>query len=526
MINQQVRWDEDHRPPFRQVVPADERNKAEDAVIYEMHLRDFTIAPNSGIQARGLYCGLMERGSRGPHGVRTGLDHLLELGITHVQIMPIQNFTSWIGTEEYHRIPHYNWGYMPVLFNSPEGIYSSNPTDETGIRELKQLIKTLHQAGIRVILDVVYNHYDGQAPFDRLVPYYYFRMNELGQVTNGSGTGNEFNSGYPMARKFILDSVKFWVEEYHVDGFRFDLMGLIDIQTMTQVAEELHALDPSILVYGEPWSAGPSGLEEINSKGKQKGLAYGVFNDHFRNALKGLPDTTDPAFVQGASTEDIAAALGRGLRGSIEDFTHDPDEVINYVTCHDNLVMRDKLEVSTDLGEDALKRMVKLSALMVLTAQGIPFLHSGMEIYRTKQHARNSYNLADAVNRIDWQWKVDHGDIFRYIQGAIALRKEHPAFRLASASEIRMRVEIQIPKEDQIVYAIDGTDLPGEKWEKIFILFNGSAVESTVFSLPEGSWKEACFTGGVLEEGESYVNSIILEPTSAKVLYQASLHIL
>ncbi|MBN1226770.1 MAG: type I pullulanase, partial [Deltaproteobacteria bacterium] len=454
-LNNQIQWQDDLRPPFQHVSSGSEPNKPEDAIIYELHVRDFTIAPNSGVIHKGLYKGLTEAGTKGPGDVKTGIDHLLELGVTHVQIMPIQNFTSWTGSEQFHRIPHYNWGYMPVLFNAPEAMYAGNSTDESIILEFKQMIKTLHKAGLRVILDVVYNHYDVQAPFDTIAPYYYFRMNEFGQITNGSGTGNEFNSTYPMARKFILDSVKFWVEEYHIDGFRFDLMGLIDIETMTQVAKEIHSIDPTILIYGEPWSAGPSPLKEINSKGKQKGRGYGVFNDHFRNAVKGLSDTQDPAFVQGVSSEDTAGSICRGLEGSIEDFTQDPGETINYVTCHDNLVLRDKLEISSPLNEDALKRMVKLSGLLVLVAQGIPFLHSGMEMYRTKQQCNNSYNQPDSLNQIDWQWKKDYMDIFDYLKGVIALRKKHPAFRLSSADEIRHRVKANFLKADQIVYAID-----------------------------------------------------------------------
>ncbi len=518
-INNRITWHEDRRPPFQHVSPGSKPNKPEDAIIYELHVRDFTIAPNSGVIHKGLYKGLTEIGTKGPGDVKTGIDHLLELGVTHVQIMPIQNFTSWTGNEPFHRIPHYNWGYMPVLFNSPEGMYAGNPTDESIILEFKQMIKTLHKAGLRVILDVVYNHYDGQSPFDNLAPYYYFRMNEHGQITNGSGTGNEFNSRYPMAQKFILDSVKFWVEEYHIDGFRFDLMGLIDIETMTRVAKEIHSLDPTILIYGEPWSAGPSTLEEINSKGKQKGRGYGVFNDHFRNAIKGLSDTEDPAFVQGSSSEDTAGSICRGLEGSIQDFSQEPGETINYVTCHDNLVLRDKLEISSEPNKDALKRMVKLSGLLVLVAQGIPFLHSGMEIYRTKQHCKNSYNQPDSLNQIDWQWKKDYMDIFHYLQGVIALRKEHPAFRLSSAEEIRHRVKADFPKEDQIVYAIDGTDVAGEKWGKILVLLNGNFAEAATFFLPEGKWTEVQFAGGLPKKSGVYSGSVELKPTSGMVLY-------
>ena len=489
-INEKVNWSEDHSPPFHHVHFGQEKNRATDAIIYELHLRDFTIAYNSGEQNTGLYCGLAQRGTKGPGDRKTGLDHLLDLGVTHVQIMPIQNFTSWLGKNEYTIIPHYNWGYMPVLFCSPENMYASNPTDETGIIELKQMIKELHSAGLRVILDVVYNHYDQKSPFDHLIPFYYYRMNEFGQASNGSGTGNEFNSTYPMARKFIIDSVIFWAKEYHIDGFRFDLMGLIDIETMKQITDQLHTLDPSILIYGEPWVAGSTPLEELNTKGKQKGNGWAVFNDLYRDAIKGTPDGNDEAFVQGASSFHMANSICRGLKGSLEDFTQNPKESINYVTCHDNLVLRDKLEISTtDLSDDTLKKMVKLSGLLVFVAQGIPFLHSGMEMYRTKEHENNSYNLPDSLNRIDWQWKVDHLDLFHYLQGLISLRKEHPAFRFATVEELQERVDTWCPREDQIVYGIDGSDLAGEKWNKILLFFNGSVTASATF----------CFAGRKVE---------------------------
>ncbi|MCL6584286.1 MAG: type I pullulanase [bacterium] len=522
-INRQIGWDEDHRLPFREVIPEDGLIKPEDAIIYELHLRDFTIAANSGVKNKGLYTGLIETGTRlgtnNEEQITTGLDHLLELGVTHIQIMPLTSFTSWTGREQFQLFPHYNWGYMPTLFFSPEATYASNPTDETIIKEFKQMIKELHRYGLRVIMDVVYNHYDSQAPFDQLAPYYYYRMDEEGRVANGSGTGNEFNTTYPMARKLLLDSVKFWAQEYHIDGFRFDLMGLIDVETMTKVAAELHAIDPTILVYGEPWSAGPSPLEVINEKGKQKGRGYGVFNDHFRNTIKGSPNGPDQSFIQGHSSIDIAASLCRGLRGSIEDFAHDPDETINYVTCHDDLVLRDKLEVSVNVDENIRKRMVKLAGLLVLLAQGIPFLYSGMEMYRTKQHIANTYNQPDSINRIDWHLKSIHADIFRYLKGVITLRKQHPAFRLGSAEKIYSRVQTSALLPEQIIYSIDGSSLSGEPWSKILVLINGSSSKATTFLLPEGVWREVRLESGVPQEGEIFSSSMVVEPTSAVVLH-------
>ncbi|MEW5800981.1 MAG: type I pullulanase [bacterium] len=521
-IDQKIGWAEDQRPPFRQIVPEDGLIKPEDAVIYELHLRDFTIAANSGIRNKGLYTGLGEAGSTGPNQVKTGLDHLMDLGVTHVQIMPTQSFTSFVSQpqdrEKFQRFSHYNWGYMPTLFFSPEGTYASDPTDETTVREFKQMVKALHRAGLRVIMDVVYNHYDGRAPFDYLAPYYYFRMDEEGKTSNGAGTGNEFNTTYPMARKLLLDSVKFWVQEYHIDGFRFDLMGLIDIETMTRAAAELHTIHPTLLIYGEPWAAGPSPLEVINEKGKQKGRGYGVFNDHFRNAIKGSPNGQDQSFIQGYSSPDIAGSICRGLRGSIEDFAHDPDETVNYVTCHDDLVLRDKLEVSVNTDEGTRKKMVKLAGLLTALAQGIPFFYSGMELFRTKQHIANTYNQPDAINRIDWQWKITHADIFHYIKSAITLRKQHPAFRLGSAEKIHSRVQAYSPLPDQIIYSIDGTGLSGESWSKILVLFNGNNARAATFLLPEGEWREICLNSGVPAEGQKFSISVAVEPTSGMVL--------
>jgi pullulanase len=524
-INRQIGWGEDHRPPFRQVMPEDGLIKPEDIVIYELHLRDFTIAANSGIRNKGLYTGLTEAGTRGPDQVKTGLDHLLELGVTHVQIMPTQSFTSrscssLAGQEKFQRFPHYNWGYMPTLFFSPEGTYSCDPTSEATVREFKQMVKGLHSAGLRIIMDVVYNHYDGGAPFDYLAPYYYLRMDEEGKISNGSGTGNEFNTTYPMARKLLLDSLKFWVQEYHIDGFRFDLMGLIDIETMTRAAAELHAIFPTTMLYGEPWAAGPSPLEVINEKGKQKGRGYGVFNDHFRNAIKGSPNGQDQGFIQGYSSQDIAGAICRGLRGSIEDFAQDPDETLNYVTCHDDLVLRDKLEASTSLDENSRRNMVKLAGLMVLAAQGIPFLYSGMEMFRTKQHIANTYNQPDSINRIDWQFKVNYADVFHYIQGVIALRKQHPAFRLGSAEKIHSRVQAYYPAPDQIMYSINGSGMSGESWSKILVLLNGNNARAATFLLPEGGWREIRLDSGVPEEGGKFSTSAVVGPTRGLVLRQ------
>jgi pullulanase len=465
----------------------------DEAIIYELHIRDFTIDENSGVQRKGKYLGLAEEGTTMPgHSeVATGLDHLLELGINAVQIMPIQDFENDESTEVY------NWGYMPVHFNSPDGWYATQRHGPARVEEFKGLVDALHRRGIKVVMDVVYNHTAETSPakvysFNGLAPGYYYRLKEDGSFWNGSGTGNEFRSEAPMARKFILDSVEYWVEQYKVDGFRFDLMGLMDLETVVQIVQRLRAIDPHLLIHGEPWTAGSTPITPT-VKGAQRGKGFAVFGDHFRDAIKGGVFDLNPGYLQaGINIERVK----KGIQGSINDFTDSPLEAINYVACHDNRTFWDRLVITTEkkkrITEGDRVRMNKMGAVLVLTSQGIPFLHSGQEMLRTKGGDYNSYNKPDAVNKIRWQWKVDHRDVFEYYKGLIALRKGHPIFRMKTKREVLDNLKffddhLGIPVPPQcIAYQLTRGN-SGDTWNRVVLLFNPNK-NQVIFSLPPGQW--------------------------------------
>jgi pullulanase len=471
-------------PPTPAPPPLTRRPEApEDMIIYEMHVRDFTIAPNSGIGAPGLYLGWTQGNARlaGDANIKTGVDHLAELGVTHVQIMPVQDFAN----DETARA--YNWGYITTAFFSPEGMYASNPADDSRVYELKALISALHQRGIGVIMDVVYNHTAESAPFEAMVPNYYYRRLPDGTPANGSACGNEFRSEAPMARKYILDSLKYWAREYGVDGFRFDLMALIDRDTMTQVANELHAINPAIAIYGEPWTAGDSPLASRTDKTGLLEVPAGAFNDDFRNALKGAPDGTDPGFIQDGSNRE---ALEKAMM--VSDWLAGPGQSINYMTCHDNLVLWDKLKLSMPgATDDLLKRTAKIGYLVLLTSQGVPFMQGGEEFGRSKGGDDNSYASPDSVNEVDWSLKERNYDLFTYVRDLIALRKAHPLFRLRTREEIRARLRF-LPSDTGLAYEIDGKDVPGEQWDKALVIVNPDNENPMSMQLPRGDWEVAC----------------------------------
>jgi len=454
-----------------------------DAIIYEMHVRDFTIAANSGVKHHGQYLGLTEPDThlRLHRSVRTGLAHLIELGITHVQLMPIQDFDNDEADKQ-----SYHWGYMPVNFNSPDGWYASTPQGPARIIELKQAIQAFHEAGIGVILDVVYNHTAPQAGFERLVPGYYFRMRGPGRFSNGSGCGNEFNSESPMARKFILDSLNFWVNEYRIDGFRFDIMALIDMDTMKAIHDELLAQHPGLLLYGEPWVAGRTPLRKISDKRRVPGSGIAAFNDTIRDAIKGDRDGGPPGFIQ---IGDRICDIWQGLAPAHKNWPSCPTETVNYFECHDNLTAFDKLLQSTPNATDEDRRqMIRLASLILLTAQGIPFLHAGQEFCRSKEGSANSYNLPDAINRIDWSLKRKYVDVCDYVRGLIALRKQHPLFRLATRQQVQKHVSFASPPADRcLAYCLDAHGLAGESARCVLVLFNGKS-EPVTFELPPGHW--------------------------------------
>jgi pullulanase len=482
----------------------------EDMIIYEMHVRDFTIAPNSGIGARGLYLGWTQGNARmvGDANIMTGADHLAELGVTHVQIMPVQDFANDETTRAY------NWGYITTAFFSPEGMYATNPADDSRVYELKALITALHQRGIGVIMDVVYNHTAESAPFEAMVPNYYYRHLAGGTPANGSGCGNEFRSEAPMARKYILDSLKYWAREYGVDGFRFDLMALIDRETMTQVANELHAIDPAIAIYGEPWTGGDSPLAGKTDKTALLQVPVGAFNDDFRNALKGPPDGSDPGFIQDGSNRE---ALEKAMM--VSDWVAGPAQSINYMTCHDNLVLWDKLKLSMPgATDDLIKKTAKIGYLVLLTSQGVPFMQGGEEFGRSKGGDDNSYASPDSVNEVDWSLKGKNHDLFTYVRDLIALRKAHPLFRLRTREDVRARLRF-LPADTGLAYAIDGSGVPGEQWNQALVIVNPENANPMSITLPGGDWEAACDEHGATM-GQTMNGAITVPAKSGLVLFK------
>ena len=496
-----------------------------EAVIYEIHVRDFSIAENSGIKNKGNYSGFTEENTRLPGtDIQTGLDHLVELGINTVQLMPIQDF------EHDNAVNSYFWGYMTVNFNSPDGWFASDQYDASRVKEFKQLVNALHRKGIKVVLDVVYNHTAEGNPeirynFNGITPNFYYRQKPDGSYWNGSGCGNEVRSEQPMVRKFIVESLKYWVNTYKVDGFRFDLMGLIDMETMETIVKELRAIKPDIFLYGEPWTSGSTPIKPT-VKGAQRGKGFAVFNDHFRDALKGPWHNTDPGYVQKGKN---IKAVQKGIIGSITDFADSPSEVINYVVCHDGRTLWDQLVISTEedsaLTDTELKAMDKLAAVILFTSQGIPFMHGGQEFLRTKFGSHNSYNQPDKINKIRWDYKQENRDVFNYYKGLIQLRNEHPMFRMTSAEEINRNFSFFNKKKNNvpvncIAYRINRGNT-GDSWRNVLVLINPNH-KSETFTIPEGKWilvVDHTIAGVDIIKPVSETE-IELKPISAMVLYK------
>ena len=467
-----------------------------EAIIYETHIRDFTIDPDSGIQRRGKYLGLTEANTHltDRSDISTGLDHLVEMGVNVVQLQPISEFHNDESNDRY------GWGYDTVHHNSPDGWYATERYDARRVSEVKRMIDALHRRDIRVTLDVVFNHtFEAITKhrvysFEGLVPGYYYRMKPDGGYWNGSGTGNEFRTEAPMARRYIIDSLAYWVNEYKVDGFRFDLLGLIDVETLKSIVHELRSIDPNLLIYGEPWAGGPTPIQ-INGKGTQRGNGWAIFNDHFRDALKGnVFDARATGFIQsGFNVEQVK----KGIRGAIDDFSDSPLESINYVECHDNHTLWDRLLISTSdnaaITVADRRAMDKLAAAIVFTSQGIPFIQCGQEFLRTKGGDHNSYDKPDAVNMIRWREKAEQSDVVEYYRGLIELRGAHPIFRLESADEARGAVkylddQLGLPVPPGCVgFLIE--DVTGrDEWGRALVLLNSQA-KPAEFAIPEGEWK-------------------------------------
>lgn len=511
----------------------------QDAIIYELHIRDFTRDPESGVKPawRGKYLGLAQAGGRyNGTEISTGLDHLEELGVNVVQLMPVHAFAMPYD-------PEYEWGYMPLFFNAPHPGYASSVELEAPIREFKRLVSALHERGLRVTLDVVYNHTAERWP-DRLrslmalAPHEYFRFKKDGTPWDGSACGNEFRSESPHGRRFIVESVLHWVEHYGVDGFRFDLMGLIDTQTMRIVTEELRAIDPTILVYGEPWAGAPAGIE-INAKGRQRakegGAGWAVFNDEMRDGLRGkVFDLDDFGFLNaGVDIQDVKS----GIVGGTRSFADSPLECINYIECHDNHTLEDRLTLTLakhramGITEETHDRMSRLGVLALMTSQGIPFLHAGQEFGRSKGGEDNTYNLGDTVNNIRWRDKDANFRRFRYHCDAIAMRKAHPMFRLKSRAAVERAVkflddDLGLTLADGVI-AYQVTDMTGlDPWERALVLLNGSerAQEVPIPALQGARQWSVCTTcgsfDGRLAGGKAHASgSHALDAHSGAVLY-------
>jgi pullulanase len=422
--------------------------KDEEVIIYETHVRDFTAHETSGIKEKGKYLGMAEKGTSF-EGISTGIDHLKELGITHIHLLPIADFAT---VDE--RTEEYNWGYDPFLYNVPEGSYVTHPIDGyKRVLELKKMIKTYHENGIRVILDVVYNHtyYSKTSNFNRLVPNYYYRQDENGNFSNGSGVGNEIATERKMVRKYIIDSLVYWLEEYKVDGFRFDLLALYDKVTVMKICQVLKAKKSDIVLYGEPWTGSESALpyEKRFLRGDQKGVGIGIFNDHFRNAVRGDNDENHNGFVCG-NYKQVYGVLegvvgGIFYSGKIHGFTKKSTESINYISCHDDLILADRLSVNRHCDEkESLIRINLLALGLLLTSFGTPFLHAGTEFMRSKKYVRNSYNRGNEINGINWKDKKSHEAFFESVKWLIQFRQESRLFLKSDDKDIKRLFDFQI----------------------------------------------------------------------------------
>lgn len=486
-------WKGNKKPKFK---------NPEDAIIYELQVRDLSIQPESGIKQKGKYLGVTEKGTRGPGGVKTGLDHIKDLGVTHVQFLPIFDYASV--NEEKLNEPQYNWGYDPKNYNVPEGSYSTNPYEPTvRITELKQMIQTLHDNKLRVVMDVVYNHMYNAAEsnFHKLVPGYYYRYNEDGSLANGTGVGNDTASERKMMRKFMIDSVVYWSKEYNLDGFRFDLMGIHDVETMNAIRKAVHQIDPSIILHGEGWDLNTPLAPELkaNQKNaeKMKGIAH--FNDDIRDGLKGsVFGDKDNGFVNGM--QNMEERMKKGITAGIDydkkvSTYQDPEQVLTYVEAHDNHTLWDKLEL-TNPGdsEEVRKQMHKLSSSIILTSQGVSFLHAGQEFMRTKYGDHNSYKSPDSINQMDWMRRAAFDKEVDYMKGLIELRNKYSAFRMTTADQIKKHITFMDAPKNVVAYTID-SKANGNKNEYFVVAHNANreAVEITLPS--KGPWK-------VLVDGE------------------------
>ena len=523
-------WESDRRPSLKS--PAD-------MIIYEMHHRDFSVDSTSGIKNKGKYLALTEHGTVNSGNQPTGIDHLVELGVTHVHLLPSSDYASIDETKLDEN--HYNWGYDPVNYNVPDGSYSTDPYQPAvRVKEFKQMVQALHRAGIRVIMDVVYNHTFNtlESNFERTVPGYFYRQKEDGTLANGSGCGNETASERSMMRKFMIESVLYWIKEYHIDGFRFDLMGVHDIETMNEIRKAVNKVDPTIYIYGEGWAAEAPQYpaDSLAMKGnisQMPGIA--VFSDELRDGLCGpVWKKEKGAFLAGVPGGEMSVKFGivgaikhpqvrcDSVNYSQKPWAEQPTQMVSYVSCHDGLCLVDRLEASMPgATPEQLVRLDKLAQTVVLTSQGIPFIYAGEEVMRDKQGIDNSYKSPDAINAIDWRRKTTNGDIFTYYKRLIDLRKSHPAFRMGNAEMVRKHLEF-LPVEGQNLIAFRLKERAnGDSWEDIIVAFNSRTTPARL-EIPVGKYTVVCKDGviDVRGLGTQTGPEVIVPGQSALIMYK------
>ncbi len=512
-------WNKDRRPVVKS--PAD-------LVIYELHFRDFSIAPSSGFIHKGKFLALTEP---------KAISYLRTLGVNAIHILPSFDFASVDETKL--DVPQYNWGYDPLNYNVPEGSYSTDPYDPSvRIREFKEMVQALHQAGIRVFLDVVFNHtYRIKGSnFQLTYPDYFYRKTKDGKYSDGTGCGNETASERPMMRKFMIASIKYWIREYHIDGFRFDLMGVHDIKTMNAIRAEVNKIDPSIFIYGEGWSAGTCAYPrdqlalKMNLR-RMPGIA--AFSDDMRDALIGpFSDEHKGAFLAGVPGEE--ESLKFGIVGAIAHPQVDmakvnydktpwalqPTQQISYVSCHDDRCLADRLRAEIPgIKTDELIRLDELAQTAVFTSQGVPFILCGEELLRSKHDVQNSFDSPDSINRLDWTHLKLYPQVFEYYRNLIRLRKDHPAFRLGRADRVRKYLSF-LPSQEAMVAFVLKDHAGGDPWKNIIVVLNGSKSIRTV-TVPPGNYTIVCEKGRIAEGGLGSVNSgrISVDPQSALIVH-------
>ncbi len=517
-------WEQDHGPAI---------TTPNEAIIYELHIRDMTIHPESGSSMPGKYLGLVEKGTKGPQNIATGIDHIKEMGITHVHLLP--TYDHYAINEAKLDSAQYNWGYDPQNYNIPEGSFSSNPYKaEVRIKEFKQMVKSFHDNGIGVILDVVYNHTGRteNSNFNLESPGYYYRHWENGKLSDASACGNETASDRAMMRKYILESVAYWAKEYHLDGFRFDLMGIHDITTMNEVVETVKKVNPNIFVYGEGWTAADSPLP-VDQRALKKNVTQmpkiTAFSDDIRDGLKGsVFDEESTGFVSGA--KDTEESVKFGIVGAIQHpqidysvinyskapWANEPWQSMSYVSCHDNHTIYDKLKISRqDASEEQIIAMGKLANAVVMTSQGTAFMHAGAEMLRHKKGEHNSYNLPDEINQIDWNWKVTNENVVEYYKNLIKLRKAHPAFRMTNATDVQNNLEFKTVENGLISYQISN-HANGDSWKNVYVIYNAQSKPIDYKII--GEWQLAVIADSFDQEGSKTISESVTVPALSMLI--------